>query len=82
MVGRFGNKLFIVAALLGLAKENNDEVVLTEHENNYWKFGEVFENQLLVAKVDELKRQISSVYQEPEFKYNKIPSLQRRAQAC
>lgn len=70
LVGRFGNKLFIIAALIGLAKENNDKVLLPEHDDTgNWKFGDVFKNKMSIC--DYIT--VGNTYQEPEFKYNKIP---------
>ena len=66
-VGLFGNKLFIVAALIGLAKRHNDEVILPGFQN--WQYGHCFANPLKTMPV---LPSINYLYTEPYFHYKEI----------
>lgn len=66
-VGLFGNKLFIVAALIGLAKRHNDEVILPGFQN--WQYGHCFANPL---KTMPTLPSINYLYNEPYFHYKEI----------
>lgn len=65
ITGRLGNKLFLVAAMIGLAESNDDKLILPQ-----WKYKDVFPN-IPTAKVEQL--QVNCQYHEPNFHYDKIP---------
>jgi len=69
-VGLFGNKLFIVSTLIGLAKKHNDEVILPGFPT--WEYGHCFKHPL---KTQQELPQIQHIYSEPFFHYAEIEYL-------
>lgn len=69
-VGLFGNKLFIVASLIGLAKRNNDSVLLPRTVGGDWEYGHIFEHGVGASPEPLI---INYIYQEPFFHYQEIP---------
>lgn len=65
VAGRLGNKLFQIAACIGVAEANNDSIVLQP-----WKFQEHFPNIPVSEKIDP---EIFTTYKEPYFNYAPIP---------
>jgi hypothetical protein len=65
--GLLGNKLFIIAAMIALAKKHNDEVILPGEPN--WLYGDIFENKIKTTKV---LPDIKYVYKEPFYHYKEI----------
>lgn len=70
IVGLFGNKLFIIAALIGLAKRNNDTVLLPRPVGSNWEYGHIFKHGVGTTP-DPLI--INYTYQEPYFHFKEIP---------
>jgi len=64
--GMFGNQLFEIATTIGLAIENNVDAVFPP-----WKYNGYFKHGIKTDNPE--KFNIKSEYQDPEFKYNKIP---------
>lgn len=67
ITGRLGNKLFLIAAMIGVAERNNDKVMLP-----HWEHKDVFEN-IATGKLELIQKNINCAYQEPFFHYAPIP---------
>jgi hypothetical protein len=65
VTGRLGNKLFLVAAMIGLAERYDDKLILPE-----WEYKNIFPN-IPTAKAEHLK--VNVTYREPHFHYKQIP---------
>ena len=61
-VGKLGNKMFLLAAAIGLAKENNDEVVLSPG-----KYADLF------PMIRQGNTYPEVIYKEKRYEYDKIP---------
>lgn len=66
--GRFGNKLFIIAALIGCAENHEDVVLLPE-----WQYENIFKNGVKTYPLSDMKLMASKSYREPCFSYKEIP---------
>lgn len=66
--GRLGNSLFQLAAAIGVAKKNNDEV-------NYpdWKYARYFEGDFNSSSALDTMWGSAGTYREPHFHYAEIP---------
>ena len=70
ITGRLGNKLFLVAAMIGLAERYNDKVLLP-----HWQYGDIF-NNIPTSKLEMIQSSVNVRYREPHFHYTKIPYKQ------
>lgn len=66
--GMLGNQLFEIATTIGLAIENGVDAIFPP-----WKYEIYFKNDIKTTNPENFN--IKFEYQEPEFKYNKIPYI-------
>lgn len=66
--GRFGNKLFVIAALIGCSEPNSDKPILPE-----WEYSDIFKHKITTYPLKDMKVMTSRLYREPSFSYKKIP---------
>lgn len=64
-LGRLGNQMFQVAAVIGYAQKHN-----TGYFINNWTYAKFFKN-----KVNNGNRKINKIYKEPNFTYSPIPAM-------
>lgn len=67
VVGQLGNKLFVIAAMIGWAKEHNDFFFIGD-----WKYSKYFPN-LIKNTNSSVAGNIRGIYREPTFGYVPIP---------
>jgi glycosyltransferase involved in cell wall biosynthesis len=68
MVGRLGNKLFILAAALGTSIRDNKDFFIKD-----WKYKNVFPN----IKIKNKDTSEVNIYNEPAFSFNEIPNIDK-----
>ena len=64
VTGRLGNKLFIIAAIIGAATKHNTNFILPK-----WEYTDIFPN----IPTTDSNIEINCKWQEPHFHYNEIP---------
>jgi len=68
-LGRFGNQLFRVSAIIGDSLVNGREYYIPLE----WEHNNVFPNLSKKYSVEDIKKNITKIYQEPRFAYDELP---------